>query len=508
MTFADLFRNVENVRFPEQWERLKNSDVVGLSHHSGMLKPGELFIAIPGFEHDGHSYLENAREAGAVGAVVEHEDNKVQLPQFVVENSRKAQAELACNFYSHPSKELTLCGITGSNGKTTTSLMLQSILEAAGEKSGIIGTVAYRTGKSEVESKLTTPDSVDLQRYLREMVDSQYRFAVMEVSSIGQTQYRAHGSHFRVAAFINLGREHLDFHGGMEEYFAAKKTLFRQLTEEAVAVINQDDEYANRLRGETKAKIISFGLSEEADVRAYDIDLSSGFAKAKLSIKDTLPHAGIYDLLLSVPGMHSLMNALAAITCGLALGFTAENCIQGIQEYLGVERRFQEIYNGKYRIFDDHFANAGNIDLTLETLSKMEYERLFIAYAIRGKRGVTVNRENVEALLKWIPQLRLAGFVASRSKDTVGHYDEVLPEEEAVFHESMQKGQIDYTTTDTLEEAVLHQLARCEEGDLLLLAGCQGMDAGGRIALQYLAKKDPERSEEILAPLRDRVCGW
>lgn len=391
--------------------------------------------------------------------------------------------------------------------------MLQSILEEAGEASGLIGTVAYRTGQSEVESKLTTPDSPDLQRYLREMVESGYKSAIMEVSSIGQTQYRAHATEFALAIFLNLGREHLDFHGNIENYYEAKKPLIVNLPETSTAVLNVDDPYSIALESATKAKVIRFGLGEGADVRAVEIDLSSGFAEANLQLSERIRQ----ELALSeqnlhfrlrVPGFHSLMNALAAAAAGLALGYTVSTCLRGLERYAGVERRFQEIYHEDFRIFDDHFANAGNIKMSLETLAKMDYKRLHLIYAIRGKRGVTVNRENIEAFLPFIPKLRLANFVATLSRDTAGHYDEVLPEEELVFKEAMDKGGCEYELTERLEEAIEKGLAYCEPGDLLLLAGCQGMDAGGRIALTALSEKYPDRKDEILAPIKDRVCGW
>lgn len=488
--------------------------VKGIKNDSRRIEPDDLFIAIPGFETDGHRYLKAAEGKGALAAVVEVLHPETELPQICVENSRKAQADLAACFYGDPTSRLNLCGVTGSNGKTSTSLMYKSIVEASGESCGLVGTVEYQTGQSKVESKLTTPDSPDLQRYFMEMADSGFHYAVMEVSSIGQTQYRNRGCHYKVASFINLGREHLDFHGSMESYFEAKKQLIVNLDADAAAVLNEDDEYSRSLRGETKAKVLSFGLSERADVRCTDLDLSSGFAVFNLLLKPNpvfktkSPDTRSFRVALKVPGFHSVMNALAAIAMGLANGFSPECCIRGIENYRGVERRFQEIYAGDFRIFDDHFANAGNIDMTLETLSKMDYDRLVLVYAIRGNRGVTVNRENVEAVIKWLPKLRLERFIASLSRDTTGHYDRVSDEEIDVFKTCMKEGGPEYTLFENLDEAVRSALQSCQKGDLMLLAGCQGMDAGARLVLTALSEAQPDKKEAIMAVLKDRVCGW
>ncbi len=523
---ADLFKGLAVLKTPDVWGELADQAVKNLRIDSRKLEAGDIFIAVRGFETDGHAYLPEAKEKGALLAVVEEINNTLDLPQVLVSNSRSFQADLASRFYGNASRALKLCGITGSNGKTTTSLMYRNIIETAGYNCGLIGTVSYEAGNEEIESHMTTPDSIDLQGYFRDMVDNGIEHAVMEISSIGIHQHRPKNTDFDVIAFINLGREHLDYHGSMEAYFAEKRKVLDRLVPGAVAILNQDDEYSRSLADELACRILRFGTAKEADVRAENIDLSTGFAefdllidtsrlhrKAKNEPKRGLPDLrklpqGRYPLKLKVPGYHSVYNALAAISAALAMGAPLTTCITAIEKYGGVERRFQEVYAGEYRIFDDHFANGKNIDMTLETLSKMDYKNLIMAYAIRGKRGVTVNRENITALNECLPKLRVKAFVATRSKDTVGHYDEVLPEEEAVFVEEMKKNDLSYEIKDRLEEAIDFCLQEATAGDIILLAGCQGMDAGARIALHKLAEADPENKERILAPLQGRVCGW
>ena len=504
---------------PEWSCRMRDSEnllreVHALSHDSRTLEAGDVFIAVRGFESDGHRYLTQAEKAGALALVVEEEKEGLSIPQIKVPDARLAQSLLAAAFYDHPSRKLRLCGITGSNGKTSTSLMYRSILEHSDIPCGLIGTVQYQSGKSTIASTLTTPDSIDLQRYLREMLEADYREAVMEVSSIALDQKRTAGTEFSLAAFINLGREHLDYHKSMENYFAAKASLFQNMKDESIAVINADDAYGKRLSKMLKQPQILFGFSEEADVRAIDLDLSTGFARFRLqlakgmkSLTAPIP-SGTYPIQLKVAGSHSVMNALAAIALGLADGLDPEACIRGIEAYGGVERRFQEIYHGDFRVFDDHFANPGNIERTLETLAAMDYRHLWIIYAIRGNRGVGINREMILSLGPWIQKLRLAAMVSSLSRDVTGHYNWVHEEEFSAYESAMREIGLEAACHEQLESAICSVLERVEPGDVILLAGCQGMDAGARLLLGELAERCPERKEEILAPLRDRVCGF
>lgn len=524
-TLGPLCSGLDIQSYPDYWDTLKTCPINQLQIDSRKVGQNDLFIAVKGFEADGHAYLEQVARQGALAAVVEVPHPHVDLPQIVVQDSRAAVADLASQYYDHPSRQLELCGITGSNGKTSTSLLYRQIIQTAGWPCGLIGTVAYEDGLSKVTSSMTTPDALDLQRYLRNMVQEGYAHAVMEVSSIGLHQNRVRQTRFAQAALINLSQEHLDYHGSMEAYFLEKSKLLKGLDEEGVAVLNVDDPWSISLADQVSARVLRFGLSDQADVRADKLDLSTGFASFDLCIEpenflasakrkpqtafdlNTI-EAGSYPVKLQVPGLHSVYNALAAITLALCQGISPKVCAQAVGAYQGVERRFQELYHGDFRIFDDHFANSKNIDMTLKSLAEMDYQQLVMVYAIRGKRGPKVNRENIQTLNRWLPQLKMRAFIPSLSQDTVGHYDEVQAEEIAVFQEEMQHNHMPYTLYDQLETALDQALAQVQPGDVILLAGCQGMDAGGRLILQKLAEKDPDRREDILAPLQGRVCGW
>lgn len=511
--------------FPDNWETLKHCAINQLQIDSRKVGKDDLFIAVKGFEADGHAYLDQAARQGALATVVEVPQPNLDLPQIVVADSRAAVADLASQYYYHPSRQLQLCGITGSNGKTSTSLLYRQIIQAAGWPCGLLGTVAYEDGLNKVTSSMTTPDALDLQRYLRNMVQEGYEHAVMEVSSIGLHQNRVRQTHFAQAALINLSHEHLDYHGSMEAYFHEKSKLLKGLDEDGVAVLNADDSWSISLQDQVSARVLRFGLSDQADVRAENLDLSTGFAAFDLCIKPenflasakrkpeaafdlNQLEAGSYPVKLQVPGLHSVYNSLAAITLALCQGVSPDICAQAVASYQGVERRFQQVYSGDFRIFDDHFANTKNIDMTLKSLSEMDYKQLVMVYAIRGKRGPKVNRENIQTLNRWLPKLKMRAFIPSLSQDTVGHYDEVQAEEIAVFQEEMQQNNLSYTIYDQLEAALDQALDQVQPGDIILLAGCQGMDAGARLILHELAEQDPAHRAQILAPLQGRVCGW
>ena len=204
-------------------------DITDISYHSNRVKEGHLFVAIPGTKQDGHHFLEEVVAKGARAAIVEQmPPHSVDIPLVVVKDARNALAQVSAAFFSHPSREITLVGITGTNGKTTTSYLIESMIKAAGKEVGVIGTINYRMKGKEQPAPTTTPQSYDLQRLLREMVTAGIGYAVMEVSSHALDQERVRACHFDVGVFTNISPEHLDYHEDMERYFAAKKRLFHE----------------------------------------------------------------------------------------------------------------------------------------------------------------------------------------------------------------------------------------------------------------------------------------
>lgn len=480
--------------------------IKGISCDSRDIREGWIFVAHRGKLRNGEDYIDDALRSGAAALVVEKENAVSGVCQIVVPNTRNAIAVMSSNFWGVPSRKLEMVGITGSNGKTTTSFMVDEILKAAAIPSGLLGTVYARTGKDVVPSVLTTPDSYVLQRYLADMVGSGFRACNMEVSSIAIHMRRVHGIDYRVFAFINISREHIDDHGDYETYYNLKASMVRGLQSDAVCVLNADQDDVWRLSKETEANVLSFSARKgAADCYIEQLDLSTGTADFQMSLCGE-----IIPVKLAVAGYHSVINALAAAAVCKAMALhglpiRSEHIRIGLEHFRGVERRFECIYDREFKIFDDHFANPGNIAVTLETVHKMQFRAFALCYAVRGSRGTTVNRENVEAMLPHLQKLGVDSIVATASVETVTSKDMVTAAEKEVFLSCMKDAGIDVCWHDRLEDAVRAAADRMEDGGVLLLAGCQGMDRGGRYALEFLFEKTGD--ETVLEPLKKRVCG-
>lgn len=492
-----------------------NPAITGLAYHSAKVLPGMLFVCIKGFKTDGHRFLDQAKENGAAAAVVEKIQPQVELPQFCVADSRRALATLADCFYGHPSRKLKMIGITASNGKTTTSFMTNAILEEHHLKTGLIGTVIVKAGNTIRPAVLTTPESLDLHRFLYQMVEQDVSHVTMEVSSSGLDLHRVGSVDYDIVILNNISREHIDLHGSFENYFNAKASLIRQAGPEQWAIFNLDCPHTASLSKETAARTITYGFkNSEADCVVKELDLTTGrahfiveFKKPGLA-KSLAGGRHSFQVELSVLGLHSVYNAMAAILCGLLCGIPVPVIQRALKRFHGVERRFELIFDGDFKVIDDHFANSGNINVTLETLKFMKYRRLHLVYAIRGSRGVTVNRENAETVAAWAPQLGVKKIIATTSSSHVTEKDLVTPEEVRVFSKVMEAAGIQVELHRELPEAIAAGLSRVCPDDVLLLLGCQGMDYGAGVCLDMIHRQYPHLDrEKIFQPLQNRVAG-
>lgn len=494
----------------------KNVEIKTIAYHSNEAKEDSLFVCIRGYQTDGHQYAQSAVDNGAAALVVEKFLPEIDVPQYRVEDSRKALAALGDKYYDHPSKDMTLVGITATNGKTSTSFMTNAILEANKWKTGLIGTVMVKFGDTLVPSILTTPESLDLHGYFDRMRKEQISHVTMEVSSSALELSRVGNVSFDIVALNNISREHIDLHGSFEEYYNAKASLIREARPDQFAVLNLDDAHSASLVNETEATVVTYGIEDISGyLQCRDIDLSTG--RGNFTVEVNKPFKTIegktiektaFPISLAVAGYHSVYNAMAAITIGLISGVEIETIQSGIEGFKGVERRFQFIYENDFKIVDDHFANAGNIEVTLETLTKMDYKKLHIVYAIRGSRGVTTNRENAQTLAKWVPDLGIKKVIVSLSESHVIDKDDVLPEELEAFKEEMDKVGVEIELHKEMPDALESSLDQVETGDVILIGGAQGMDFGAKYILNQLVEKRPDlNAEDVLAPLEERVAG-
>ncbi len=312
---------------------------------------GDLFVAIRGNVADGHKYIPDALANGAIAVILE--DDKLypdsyfmhnNVAKIVVEDSRQALAVIAASYYKYPSKKLQLIGITGTNGKTTTTYILKSIIENyikaqnINYKVGLIGTIANLINDRQIPTKLTTPDSIELQKLLANFYEEGAKWVVMEVSSHSLIQQRVHGIDYKIAIFTNLTPEHLDYHGDMGNYFKAKKILFDNLNNDAYAISNFDDMYGKDIVMDTKATKFFYGLNKSADVYATDIQIN--FENLKFKI-----HYGIDTIEIETPivGKFNVYNCLAAISAALLLGIDLNLIKKSLMNLKPVNGRFESI---------------------------------------------------------------------------------------------------------------------------------------------------------------------
>ncbi|MCX8042804.1 MAG: UDP-N-acetylmuramoyl-L-alanyl-D-glutamate--2,6-diaminopimelate ligase [Desulfobacterota bacterium] len=361
-------------------------DITQIVTHSAQAGPEALFVAIPGSTADGHAFLQDAYQAGTRAFVTQHPFCRPGVANLVVRDTRKALAHLAARLYGYPSARVGLIGITGTNGKTTTAFLTESILHAAGTPTGLISTVVYRFGTEQREADRTTPDPVRLQSLLREMADAGSRYIVMEVSSHGLHQHRVDGCAFDVAVFTNLTPEHLDYHGTMEEYFHCKERFFTEVLPASskphtTAIINCDDPYGAPLIERVKGRCITYG-STHGDVYATRAALSLDGIHA-----DIITPRGTVSIRSPLVGRFNLYNILAACAIATACTIPLEAIRQGIAQLCGVPGRMERVENDAgIAVFVDYAHTGDALAQVLETLKQAGAERIITVFGCGGDR--------------------------------------------------------------------------------------------------------------------------
>jgi UDP-N-acetylmuramoyl-L-alanyl-D-glutamate--2,6-diaminopimelate ligase len=318
--------------------------VTGVSHDSRTVSPGHLFVAVAGTETDGHRYLESAVQAGAAAVVVENDPPQDPgVPVIRTTDSRRALSRLAAAFYDHPSKGLTLIGLTGTNGKTTTSYLIEAVLKAAGAEVGVLGTVSRRFAGKTLPAPTTTPESAEVQALLAEMIAAGVTHVVIEVSSHALVMGRVEDCHFDAAVFTNLSRDHLDFHQDMDDYWRAKERLFTEILPSSakisrLAVSNLDDPRGGCIKPPPGSHLLRYGLTPGAEVTAGQVDLDLAGIRGTIHTP-----AGPVALNLKLPGRYNLLNALAATAVGVGLGLAPETVSAGLASVESVPGRLEKV---------------------------------------------------------------------------------------------------------------------------------------------------------------------
>ncbi len=368
--------------------------VSGIAYDSREVKPGWAFVAVRGERVDGHDFIPDALDRGAVVLIVDaRRETGVSPPPggavAVVPDTRLAMPAIARTFYDDPSSRLTVAGVTGTNGKSTTALMIDAIFRAAGRRSGVIGTIEYRIGNRTVEAPHTTPEAVDLQRLLAEMVDEGVTHVAMEVSSHAIALHRIDGTRFAAAVFTNLTPEHLDFHPTMEHYFETKRRLFTDAqylpaSGERINAINIDDGAGEVLAREAIGRNITYGLRPEAHCRAEQISLRPE-GTSFLAVHPT----GRVPIRMKLVGEFNIYNALGALAACIGLGIEPEVACSAIEQMEPVRGRFERVRSARRSVLVDYAHSPDGLRRALETARRVTHGRVIVVFGCGGDRDRT-----------------------------------------------------------------------------------------------------------------------
>ncbi|NUO08595.1 MAG: UDP-N-acetylmuramoyl-L-alanyl-D-glutamate--2,6-diaminopimelate ligase [Candidatus Brocadia sp.] len=358
--------------------------VYGITQDSRKVKEGYVFVAINGHKVDGHDFIIEAIEKGAAALVVGKKiEVTSQIPRITVSNTRYALAALSNRFYGEPSSQMIVVGITGTNGKTTTSYLTKSIIEASGSKAGLIGTIQYQIGDRVIPAQETTPESVEIQGYLSEMLKSGIKYAVIEASSHALSQHRLDGVRFSSAIFTNLSVEHLDYHVNIRDYRAEKLKLVKGLGTEAFTILNADHNASKHFAGCTKSRVVWYGIKKKnADVTAEIIHMGADATRFLLSSP-----WGKIIMNVNLAGKYNVYNALAAAANALALGFKIDTIKSGIESLSGVPGRLEKIDCGQdFHVYIDFAHTHQALQVVLSALRGVTTGRIILVFGCGGDR--------------------------------------------------------------------------------------------------------------------------
>lgn len=431
-------------------------EIESVVYDSRAVTPGCLFCCLVGLVSDGHTFAAQAAEKGAAALIVQRR-LPVSLPQLVVPDSRKAMALAAACVCRHPEREMILLGVTGTNGKTSTTYMVKAIAEQAGVKVGLIGTIQNMIGDEVIETGRTTPESADLFALLRRMVDEGVGLCVMEVSSHALVQDRVAGIQYRVAMFTNLTQDHLDYHKTFDNYLNAKKRLFSQCD---TAIINHDDPYAERIMDGLSCPIYTTGIHTPASYNASNIDIRTSGVRFTLRT----PPGETVNIRLHISGLFSIYNAMGAAAMMHQAGFGLKEIAAGLESLSGVAGRLQTVdTNGRpFAVYVDYAHTPDALENVLTTVRGFATARVLALFGCGG------DRDRAKRPLMGEIAGRYADFVIVTSDNPRTENPEAIIR---AIEDGVKKTGTPYLTITNRREAIAYALNRLEEHDILVIAG-------------------------------------
>ena len=431
-------------------------EIENVYYDSRKVTPGSLFVAVSGFAADGNRFIPMAISKGAV-AVVTAKKPEGDVPYILVESDRMALALLGCNFYDHPAKAMTMIGVTGTNGKTSVTLLLKQVLEKTlGAKVGLIGTMANMVGDEIIPTERTTPESFELQGLFARMRAAGCTHVVMEVSSHAITLERIGGTHFDIAAFTNLTEDHLDFHKTMDAYCDAKADLFRRCD---MAVVNADDSYASRILAAATCPVLTTSVKGEGDIRAENLELlSEGIRFAAVSKDAKVP------VTLPIPGKFTVYNALTVMGIAAKLGISLEACAEALKTAQGVKGRVEVVPTPEtpYSVLIDYAHTPDGLENVLSSVKDFCKGRLIALFGCGGDRD-PMKRPIMGRIGVKLSDLAIITSDNPRTEDPMAIIEDIL--------KGVKKEHGEYIVMEDRRAAIRYAMDIAKKDDIIVLAG-------------------------------------
>jgi UDP-N-acetylmuramoyl-L-alanyl-D-glutamate--2,6-diaminopimelate ligase len=453
MRLSELLADLPNIRY-----RIDNDpNIGGIATHSGRVKPGDLFVALRGDAKlpDRHPFITQAIEAKAAAIVAEKDAETGSVPLIYTNDTHQTLAFLAKKFYNHPTDQLRLVGVTGTNGKTSTVYLIHAILKAAQLAPGLIGTIEHKWGDNREISQNSTPQAHDLHRLFRAMTDAQCQSAVMEATSEGLAQKRVEGLHFEAAVFTNLTRDHLDYHGSFDAYLAAKATLFDNLKSDSSAIVNTDDKATEKLLAHCQAKVIRYGKAENANVRI--LQGKTDWRGTQLQLQTPV---GKMDLSMVLQGRFQFYNVAAAVATGLALGIAPGVISEAVRE-VRVPGRFEGIDCGqKFGVIVDYAHAPDGLENVLTTAREFTQGQLICVFGCGGDRD-RGKRPVMGEISARLADLTVVTSDNPRTEDPEAIIADILP----------GVGHAPHVVEVHRQKAIEMAIQKAQPGDLIIIAG-------------------------------------
>ena len=476
---------------PERVLGIPVGEVTSLAYDSRLVSSGTLFFAVPGVHADGHDFAAAAVERGAIGLVVERELADASVPQLVVDRTRRALADAADAWFGRPSERLEVIGITGTDGKTTSSFLAVELLRAGGRRPGLVGTVAIDVGdeRTSNDDRNTTPESLELQELLARMVAAGNDSVVMEATSHGLALDRTRNSRFDVGVVTSVTSEHLDFHGSVENYRAAKARL---VEEAPIAILNADDDTYDYFRERANDRVVTYGIDADADIRATDVEADASGSRFTL-----VAPGWTGKVALPMPGRFNVSNGLAALAIAHVEGVALEVAAAALARTSGVPGRMERIDAGQpFAVVVDYAHTADSLAKVLRMLRPVTRGRLIAVFGSAGERDPT----------KRPAMGRVAGELADMT--VVTDEDPRLEDSRAINEAIADGARAAGATHDSLvviddrREAIDHAIGLAREGDVVLLAG-----KGHETSIFHGAEKLPW-DDRVVAREALAAAGW